>query len=155
AEVLVAVAHRELEAGDRALGDLGRRDQLRDRRLERMLVGLQAGEALVEGNAVTDRDHEQKRDQALDDQGEGVGHDDACRRFEVSPAVSNMAKVVRGLRNGFDTRTATRSPTRPMRPSVSVTSPQRTVTTASGLISSVSVSPTSSSMSCFKGSFAS
>ena len=38
-----------------------------------------------------------------------------------------------GLRNGFATRTATRSPTRPMRPSVNVISPQRTVTIASGL----------------------
>ena len=39
-----------------------------------------------------------------------------------------MAKVVFGLRKGLATRTATRSPTRPMRPSVKVTSPQRTMT---------------------------
>jgi hypothetical protein len=31
-------------------------------------------------------------------------------RFEVLSAISNMAKVVFGLRSGFTTRTATRSP---------------------------------------------
>jgi hypothetical protein len=53
-----------------------------------------------------------------------------------------MANVVRGLRKALATRTATRSPTLPMRPSVSAISPQRTVTSASGLISRGSVSPT-------------
>src|SRR4029077_20287629 len=153
-EVLVAVAHRELEAGDRPLGDLGRGDQLGDGRLERLLVGLEAREPLVEQDAIPDRQREQDRDEDFDDQCERVAHV-ASRRFELSPAFSNIAKVVRGRRNGCDTRTATRSPTRPMRPSVRVTSPQRTVTLASGVISSGRTSPTSSSISRRSGSLAS
>jgi hypothetical protein len=66
-----------------------------------------------------------------------------------------MANVVRGLRKGLAIRTETRSPTRPMRPSVNATWPQRTVTRASGLSSSASVSPTSRLINCFNGSFAS
>src|SRR5262249_61950846 len=68
AEVLVALAYRELEAGDRPLGDLGGGDQLGDGRLERLLVGLEQLEALVEQDAVADGEREQDRDQAFDDQ---------------------------------------------------------------------------------------
>ena len=70
--------------------DFGGGDQLGNRRLERLLVGLEPHQALVEQGAIPDRDQEQDRDQDLDDQSEGVIHD-ASNRFEVSPAVSNMA----------------------------------------------------------------
>ena len=38
AQILVAIAHRQLQPGDRALGDFGRGDQFRDGGLERLLV---------------------------------------------------------------------------------------------------------------------
>src|ERR1700722_19809473 len=107
-----------------------------------MLVGLQQFEAPIEQHAVTPREHEQNRDQALDHDANAVAHYCASMGFPVPPAISNMAKVVLGLRKCLPTRTATRSPTRPMRPSVNVTSPQRTMTMASDFISSISVSPT-------------
>src|SRR6266404_4758829 len=68
-----------------------------------------------------------------------------------SSAFSNIAKVVFGLRSCLVTRMATRSPTRPMRPSVRTTLPPRTETSASARISSGRVSPTFSFISCFSG----
>ncbi len=63
--------------------------------------------------------------------------------LEFRRPVSNIAKRrARACAAPWPTRTATRSPTRPMRPSLSMTSPQRTETIASGLMSSISVSPT-------------
>src|SRR5262249_7209356 len=131
AQILVAVANRELKAADRALSDLGRRDELGNRRLERLLVGLKRPQTAVEQNAVADREHKQNGHQALDHQSDAVAHD-ASIRFDDASAISNMAKVVFGLRNGRVMRTATRSPTRPMRPSVKATFPHRTMTDASG-----------------------
>src|SRR5690606_29288567 len=96
--------------------------------------------------AVQDGEQQQDRHHALD-QESVVEHHGASLGFLVgSSAFSNMANVVFGLRSGLPTRTATRSPTRPMRPSVSRTSPQRTVTIASGFFSSISVSPTLSAI---------
>ena len=66
AEILVDVANGVLEAADRALGDFGRRDQFRDRRLQRMLVRLQALQPGVQQHAIADREHQQNRHQALD-----------------------------------------------------------------------------------------
>src|SRR3569832_2110093 len=154
AEVLVDVAHRELEAADRALGDLGRGDQLRDHGLQRMLVRLQPLQPRIEQHAVADGQHQQDRHKAFDDQPEGVVHCASINLFWPS-APSNIASVVCGLRNCLVTRIATRSPTRPIRPSVSVVAPQRTATSASGRMSSGSVSPTLSCISCLSGTSAS
>ena len=43
-----AFLHRELQAGDGALGDLGRGDEFGDRRPQRLLVGLEELEPAVE-----------------------------------------------------------------------------------------------------------
>src|SRR4051794_27092694 len=150
AEVLIAIAHRHFQACNGTLGDFGRGDQLRDGALERLLIGFELLQPPVEHDAERDGQQQQHRDQAFDHQSRAVAHW-ASIGFEDWSAISNMANVVFGLRSGFMTRTATLSPTRPMRPSVSATSPQRTVTSASGLSSSVSVSPTSSDISCFNG----
>src|SRR6188472_1513819 len=119
-----------------------------------MLVRLQPLQALVEQDAVTDCQHEQYRHQTLDYNAKGMTH---CASINLvcSSAFSNIAKVVLGLRNCLVMRIATRSPTRPMRPSVSTTLPQRTDTSASFFISSGSVSPTFSFISCFSGTLAS
>src|SRR4029077_16833068 len=108
----------------------------------------------VEPDAIENREQQEDRNQALDRQREDVDH---CVSILVlvSSAFSNIAKVVWGLRKGLATRTATRSPTLPMRPSLSVTSPQRTRTRASGLSSSISVSPTSRFITRLSGSLAS
>src|SRR5439155_10031024 len=143
-----------LEPADRALGDLGRGDQFADRCLERMLVRLQPLQPLVEQDAVADSEQQQHRHQTLDRYSQGMAHC-ASNILVCSSALSNMASVVCGLRNCLVTRIATRSPTRPIRPSVSVTLPQRTVTSASAFISSGRVSPTFSAISCFKGMSAS
>jgi hypothetical protein len=58
AEMLVDVAHGVLKAANRALGDFGGGDQFPNRGLERMLVGLQPLQALVEQDAIADRDHQ-------------------------------------------------------------------------------------------------
>src|SRR6478735_8036712 len=136
------------------LGHFGRGDQLPDRGLERMLVRLQPLQAFVEQDAIADREHQQHRHQTLDYNSEGMTH---CASINLvcSSAFSNIAKVVLGLRSCLVTRMATRSPTRPMRPSVKRTLPQRTCTSASGRISSGRVSPTFSFISCFNGMSAS
>src|SRR5262249_39159207 len=154
AEILVDVAHRVLEAADRALGDFGRGDQFADRGLQRVLVGFQPLQPLVEHDAIGDREQQQDRHQALDRYSHDMAHC-ASNILVCSSAFSNMASVVFGLRNCLVTRIATRSPTRPILPSVSVTLPQRTVTSASAFISSGSVSPTFSCISCFSGMAAS
>ena len=46
-----AVLHRQFQAGDRALGDLGGRDELGNRRPQRLLVSLEDLEAAVERDA--------------------------------------------------------------------------------------------------------
>src|SRR4029077_19209527 len=127
AQILITVAHRHLQAGDRPLGDFGRGDQLRYRAFQRLLVGFELFQPPIEYDAEGDREQQQHRHQALDHQAKSVAHC-ASTRFEDWSAISNMANVVFGLRSGLTTRTATLSPTRPMRPSVSATSPQRTVT---------------------------
>src|SRR5581483_5966866 len=139
AQRLVAFAHRLLEPADGALGDFRRGDELGDGGAQRLLVGLEHLQLLIEAHTIKDREQQQNRDHAFD--GKAEIHHCVSSRLVVSSAFSNIAKVVFGFRNGLATRTATRSPTRPMRPSVSVTSPQRTLTIASGFISSVSVSP--------------
>src|SRR5690242_7277930 len=118
AQSLVAFEHGDLEAGDGALGKPGGLHQFRDGGLERGFVGLQPLDLPVQQRAVNDSEREQKRDHALDDNAEWVAHV-ASMRLVDSSAFSNIAKVVFGLRSCFVTRTATRSPTRPMRPSVS------------------------------------
>ena len=55
-----------------------------------------------------------------------------------------LDQAVRAGIESFKQAYATDEPTRPIRPSVSVTLPQRTITGASVLSSSISVSPTSS-----------
>src|ERR1700691_5747710 len=112
-----------------------------------MLVRFQEFEPPVEYHAIADGQHQQDSHQHFDDHSKAVRHC-ASMRLPPPPAVSNMTSVVLGRRSGLPTRTATRSPTRPIRPSVSVTSPQRTITGASDLSSSISVSPTSSFMIC-------
>src|SRR5205085_8573149 len=107
-----------LQAGDGALGNFRRGDQLGDRALQRLLVRLELLEPAVQHNAERDREQQQHRHQALDHQSKSVAHW-ASTRLEDWSAISNMAKVVFGLRSGLTTRTATLSPTRPMRPSVS------------------------------------
>src|SRR5262249_42462465 len=154
AEIFVDVAHRVLEPADRTLGDFGRGDQLADGGLQRMLVRLQPLQPLVEQHAVADGEQQQHRHQTLDRYSHGVVHC-ASNILVCSSAFSNMASVVCGLRNCLVTRIATRSPTRPIRPSVSVTLPHRTVTSASAFTSSGSVSPTFSVISCFNGMSAS
>src|SRR5579863_8677547 len=139
-----------LEAADRALGDFGRGDELTDGGLERLLVRLQPLQALVQQHAVADREHEQNRDKALDCYSQRVTHG-ASIILVCSSAFSNMAKVVFGLRSCLVTRMATRSPTLPILPSVKVTLPQRTATSASGRISSGRVSPTFSFINCLSG----
>src|SRR5207247_7120550 len=154
AEIFVDVAHGVLETADRPLGDFGRGDQFGDRGFQRMLVRLQPLQPLVEQHAVADREHQQHRHQTLDYNSEGMTH---CASINLvcSSAFSNIAKVVCGLRNCLVTRIATRSPTRPMRPSVRTTLPQRTDTSASFFISSGSVSPTFSFINCLSGTLAS
>src|SRR5262245_42761701 len=154
-EILVAVAHCELEPRDRALCDFGRGDQFPNGLLELYFVGAKPFEPPIEDVAISDRDHEEDRDSRFDEQAELVVHVGSVILPERSPAVSNIAKVVLGLRSGLTTRTATRSPTRPMRPSVSATSPHRTVTNASESRSSASVSPTSSAIMRLSGNLAS
>src|SRR5947208_1512680 len=150
AEIFVDVPHGVLEAADRPLGDFGRRDQFRDRGFQLMLVRLQPLQPLVEQHAVADREHQQHRHQTLDRNAKGMTH---CASINLvcSSAFSNIAKVVLGLRNCLVTRMATRSPTRPMRPSVKTTLPQRTATRASDRISSGRVSTTFSFISCLSG----
>src|SRR5262249_47424427 len=116
----VALLRRGFKAGDGALRDLGGSEQLRDCRLERVLVSLEALEPTIEHHAVANGDQQQKGDQAFDHESNAVVHDASIRLVDPS-APSNMASVVRGLRRGLATRTAMRSPTRPMRPSVSTT----------------------------------
>src|SRR5258708_4660968 len=147
AQTDVAFVHGDLEAGDGAFSDFGRGDQLGNGRAQRVLVGFEELQATVEQHAITDCQHEQDRDQALDHDSNAVAHYCASMGFPVPPAISNMAKVVLGLRKCLATRT--------MRPSVSVTSPQRTMTSASDFSSSISVSPTLSFMICLSGSCAS
>src|SRR5579872_15976 len=154
AEILIDIPHRMFEAADRALGDFGRGDQFGDRRFERMLVGLQALQAAIQQYAVNYREHEQNRYETLDRNSEHVTHW-ASIILVCSSAFSNIAKVVFGLRNCLATRMATRSPTRPIRPSVSVTLPQRTATSASARISRGKVSPTFSFISSLRGMSAS
>src|SRR6185437_11955647 len=151
----VAFPRRELEPGDGALGDFGRGHELGDGAAQRVLVGPKELEPAVEQHAISDGEHEQNRNQHVDDESHAVGHDDASIRLPEPPAISNIATVVFGLRNGLAMRTATRSPTRPMRPSVSVTLPQRTITCASAFRSSIKVSPTSSFIIFLSGSRAS
>src|SRR5882757_9403876 len=115
-----------------------------------MFVRLQPLQAGVEHHAVTDREHQQHRYQTLDHDSEGMIH---CASINLvcSSAFSNIAKVVLGLRSGLVTRMATRSPTRPIRPSVKVTLPQRTDTSASARMSSGRVSPTFRLINCLSG----
>src|SRR4051812_33288379 len=127
AQRLVGLAHRVLEARDGALGGFGCRDQLGDGLLHRRPVGLEPLELLVETDAIEDREQQQDCDQALDRERQDVDHCVSILLLDSS-AFSNIAKVVWGLRRGLATRTATRSPTLPMRPSLNVTSPQRTRT---------------------------
>src|SRR5580698_143328 len=155
AEADVTFMHRDLQAGDGALGNFGCGDQLADGRPQRQLIGLQELEPPIEHHAITDGQHKENCDQSFDYYAETVAHDWASIGLLLPPAVSNMAKVVPGLRSVLAIRTATRSPTRPIRPSVSVTEPQRTTTGASVFSSSISVSPTSSFMICFNGNCAS
>src|SRR4051812_33941003 len=130
-----------LEAADRTFSNFGSGHQFGNHGPERLLIGLEPLETLVEDHAISDSDEQQDRNQALDQESEPVAHGASIRLADPS-APSNMTNVVLGFRSGFATRTETRSPTRPMRPSVRVTSPHRTATRASGLISSASVSPT-------------
>src|SRR5579863_3200968 len=111
-------------------------------------------ELAVEHHAITDGHYQQERHDQFDADAKAVGHG-ASIGLPGPPAFSNISSVVLGLRNGLPTRTATRSPTRPMRPSVSMTSPQRTITGASDFSSNISVSPTSSFIICFNGNGAS
>src|SRR6202158_5032299 len=154
AQAVFAVAHGRFQLGDGALGDFRGGDQLGNGGAQRLLVGLEQTKLVVEPYAIQDRQQKQDRDQALDQEPVMVAHC-ASMRFVGSSAFSNMANVVRGLRKALATRTATRSPTLPMRPSVSVMSAQRTVTIASGLSSSISVSPTFRFIICRNGSRAS
>src|SRR5665213_952564 len=128
------------EIADRPLGDFSGGDQLADGRAQRLFVGLEQPDLLIKPNAIKNGEHKQHRHHAFDQIAVVIIHGASFGNPDSS-APSNMAKVVLGLRNDLPTRTATRSPTFPMRPSVSETSPQRTVTGASGLRSSISVSP--------------
>src|ERR1700688_1301988 len=143
-----------LKTGDGPLGDLGGGDQLRDRGLQRLLVRLEPLQSVVEDDAIGDREQEQDRNQTLDHESEAVGHW-ASIRVVVPSAFSNIASVILGRRKGLATRTAMRSPTRPMRPSVRVTSPHRTLILASALMPKSRVSPSLRLINCFNGSFAS
>ena len=83
----------------------------RPRRL-RLLIGAPPPQAPVEQKAIDDGDQQDDRDRGLGEHFHDVAHGVSIRR-ERSPAVSNIAKVVLGLRSGFTTRTAMRSLTRP------------------------------------------
>src|SRR5206468_3222653 len=126
-------------------------DEFGDGRGHRRLARFEPLELAVQPHAIENGQQQQQRDQAFDRQGKDVAHGASMRLLDPS-AFSNMAKVVCGLRKGLATRTATRSPIRPMRPSLSVTWPQRTLTSASDLTSSISVSPTLSPITRLSGS---
>ena len=66
AQPRVAFLHGEFQAGDGAFGDFGGRDQLGNRRPQRLFVGLQELEAAVERDAVNDCQREQDRHQHFD-----------------------------------------------------------------------------------------
>jgi hypothetical protein len=70
AEVLVAFAHRHLEAADGAFGDFRRGDQFGDHRAHRLLVGAQALEAAIQQHAVTDCQQKKNRNKAFDHKSE-------------------------------------------------------------------------------------
>src|SRR6185369_14802637 len=129
-------AHRRLESANGALGDFGRGDELANGGAQRLLVSAQQAQLLAQPHAIEDREQQQNCHHALDHEAELVAHC-ASSRLLVPSAFSNMANVVFGGRKVLSTRTATRSPTLPMRPWVKVTSPQRTFTSASGLSSSI------------------
>src|SRR6185312_6103433 len=156
AQGVLAFLHRRLQATNGAIGNFSSCYKFRNGCAQRLLVRLKKTELLVEPNAIQNREQQKDRDHGLDQETVMVAHGTSNGVVVVvSSAFSNMANVVRGFRSDFPTRTATRSPTRPMRPSVIVMSPQRTVTIASGLISSISVSPTLSSIMRRNGSRAS
>ena len=66
AQALLALAHGRFQAGDGALGDFGRGDQLGDGGAQRLLVGLEQPKLLVEPHAIQNREQQQDRHQALD-----------------------------------------------------------------------------------------